>query len=90
MVAYVMWSQKMSLRDAVRLVHKARPALRINVAFLSQLQAFEQDLLKDRLASVSLEQLDAMDVCKCSWAIKDPSAGVARGKRNCPPWKPKK
>ena len=87
--AYVMWHLKMSLKDTVQLVQKARPALRMNVAFLSQLQAFEQDLFGIESPSISLEQLDEMDVCKCYYAINEVPCEVARGKRDCSPWTPR-
>merc|ERR1711865_37586 len=87
-VAYVMWTLKKSLKDAVKMVQTARPLLRMNVAFLSQLQAFEQDLFGLHSPSISLEQLDKMDVCKCYFAINEIPCEVARGKKKCPPWTP--
>jgi len=87
-VAYVMWTLKKSLKDAVKMVQAARPLLRMNVAFLSQLQAFEQDLYSLPSPSISLEQLDKMDVCKCYFAISEIPCEVARGKKKCPPWTP--
>lgn len=87
-VAYVMWSLKKSLKEAIIMTRQARPLLRMNVAFLSQLQAFEQDLFGTHSPSISLEQLDKMDVCKCYFAINEVPCEVARGKKKCPPWKP--
>ncbi len=88
-IAYCMWSERWSLRQAVTHTLSRRPNLRMNVAFLSQLQSFEMELFKKHTPSISLEELDKMDVCKCFFAYSDPSAGVKRGQKNCPVWKPK-
>eukprot|EP00658_Telonema_sp_P-2_P031190 TRINITY_DN23399_c0_g1_i1.p1 TRINITY_DN23399_c0_g1~~TRINITY_DN23399_c0_g1_i1.p1 ORF type:complete len:510 (+),score=130.12 TRINITY_DN23399_c0_g1_i1:36-1565(+) len=88
-VAYVMWSERWSLKQAVKHTLAQRPNLRMNVAFLSQLQAFEMDLYRKHSPSISLEELDKLNVCKCYYAFNDPSAGVKRGERNCKPWTPK-
>jgi hypothetical protein len=71
------------------MTQKARPLLRMNVAFLSQLQSFEQELFKKHSSSISLADLDKMDVCKCYYAINEVPCEVARGQRTYEVWKPK-
>jgi len=87
-VAYVMWHLKLSLKDAVEMTQKSRPALRMNVAFLSQLQSFEMELFGTNENSISLEKLDKMDVCKCYYAINEVPCEVARGQKEYEVWKP--
>jgi len=80
-VAYVMYSKRFNLREAISLVHSRRPELRINVAFLSQLQAFEEELGLGTMhrPSMPLEELDRMGLCKCYTSIKVPGC-VCMGK----------
>ena len=89
-VAYVMWHLKLSLKDAVEMTHTARPLLKINVAFLSQLQTFEQELFDTSPPSISLANLDKMGVCKCYVSSKPSHPDeVAMGRRNYEVWTPK-
>ena len=85
-IAYVMWTLKLSLKDAVTMTLTSRPTLKMNVAFLSQLQSFEQELFNNPKPSISLEQLDKLGVCKCYFAINKVPCEVARGQKNYEVW----
>jgi len=79
-VCYVMHHKRCNLRTAIEITHKRRPHLKMNVAFLSQLQAWEAELGKagnkidPKSPSISLEECDKMGICKCYSSIKDPGA----------------
>ena len=47
--------------------------LRVNVAFIAQLQKWEKHLTGRSRPSLSLEEADAHDWCKCYFVMKDPT-----------------
>jgi len=73
--AYVMHHKRWNLKQTITHVFSRRPELKINVAFLSQLQAFEDELGRSVGGpSISLEEMEKMGIVKCYSSIKDPDA----------------
>jgi len=71
-VAYVMHATRCSLREAFELVASRKPDLKINVAFIAQLQKWEKHLTNRVSPSLSLEEADKNGWCKCYFVMKDP------------------
>jgi atypical dual specificity phosphatase len=52
-IAYMMKSRRMSLRDAIYAVRMARPMIKPNIGFFQQLCRYEKDLLGSKSCDIS-------------------------------------
>ncbi len=52
-IAYLMKSRRMSLRDAIYVVRLARPMIKPNLGFFQQLCRFEKDLLGSKSCDIT-------------------------------------
>lgn len=81
-IAFVMKHCNISLKAAFELVAARRPELRVNVAFIAQLQKWEKHLKGCIVPSLSLKQADQRDWCKCYFALNEKGSNVNLGQDN--------
>eukprot|EP00658_Telonema_sp_P-2_P008241 TRINITY_DN13091_c0_g1_i1.p1 TRINITY_DN13091_c0_g1~~TRINITY_DN13091_c0_g1_i1.p1 ORF type:complete len:234 (+),score=44.73 TRINITY_DN13091_c0_g1_i1:156-857(+) len=72
-LAFIMKHLGCSLREAFHMVGDRKPDLKINVAFIAQLQKWEAHLTGRSRPSMSLEEADENGWCKCFFVLKDPN-----------------
>lgn len=78
-VAFVMKHCKMTLKQAFEHVAQRKPDLRVNVAFISQLQKWEKRLTGCDMPTLSLKEADKRGWCKCYFALNEVGTTVNLG-----------
>lgn len=80
--AFVMKHCNWSLKQAFEHIHARKPDLRVNVAFIAQLQKWEKYLFNCDAPSLSLKEADKRGWCKCYFALSERGTTVNMGTNN--------